>query len=73
MSAKIRHLFPEELKNAKAERRKQRHKPPLCFVPTKTLESEEGGDVKDKSITVKLCNETTMKVTPYTFNDIESF
>ena len=73
MSAELHRLFPEGLKHAEAERGKPRHEPPLCFVPTKAPESEQGDDITEKSITVELTDDTTMKVTPYTFSDVESF
>ena len=73
MSAEIRRLFPEGLKDAEAERGKPRHVPPLRFVPSKSLDTEDGEDDYNKSITVELTNKTTMKVVPYTFLDVESF
>ena len=73
MSAEIRCLIPEGLKNNKAERGKPRHKPPLCFVPNKSLDNEDGEDEYNKSITVELNLKTTMKVVPYAFIDVESF
>jgi len=73
MSAELHRLFPEGLKHAEAERGKPRHEPPLRFVPTKAPESEQGDDITEKSITVELTDDTTLKVTPYTFSDVESF
>ena len=73
MSAEIRRLFPDGLKDAEAERGKPRHVPPLRFVPAKPPENEDGEDDYNKSITVELTNKTTMKVVPYTFLDVESF
>jgi hypothetical protein len=62
MSAELKRLFPEGLRHAKAERGKPRHKPPLRFVPTKAPEAEDGVEIKEKLITVKLTDDTTMKV-----------
>ena len=73
MSAELHRLFPEGLKHAEAEHGKPHHEPPLRFVPTKAPESEQGDDITEKSITVELTDDTTMKVTPYTFSDVESF
>jgi len=73
MSAEIKRLFPEGLRNNEAERSKPRHDPPLRFVPVKSLAKEDGVDEDDKSITVELCNKTTLKVVPYSFVDVESF
>ena len=73
MSAEIKRLFPEGLRNNEAERSKPRHDPPLCFVPVKSLAKEDGVDEDDKSITVELCDKTTLKVVPYSFVDVESF
>ena len=47
MSAEIRQFFPEGLKDAEAERGKPRHVPPLCFVPSKSLDTEDGEDGED--------------------------
>ena len=73
MSAELNRLIPEGLRHAECERGKPRHEPPLRFVPTKALESEEGDKIKEKSITIDLTDDTTTKVTPYTFKDVESF
>jgi hypothetical protein len=73
MSAEIKRLFPEGLRNNEAERSKPRHDPPLRFVPVKSLAKEDGVDEDDKSITVELCDKTTLKVVPYSFVDVESF
>jgi len=73
MSAEIRRLIPEGLKNNEAERGKPRHEPPLRFVPNKSLDNEDGEDEYNKSITVELNLKTTMKVVPYAFIDVESF
>ena len=73
MSAKIRGLIPEGLKNNKAERGKPRHEPPLRFVPNKSLDKEDGEDEYNKSITVELNQKTTMKVVTYVFIYVEIF
>mgnify|MGYP000875615735 FL=1 len=73
MSAEIKRLIPEGLKHYEAERSKPRHDPPLRFCPSKTPENEDGDDDYNKSITVELNQKTTMKVLPYTFQDVESF
>ena len=74
MSADIRRLFPEGLKNIECERGKPRHSPPLRFAPTKLLDHEDGDDDKKKNtITVELNGKITMKLVPYSFVDIESF
>ena len=73
MSAEIKWLFPERLKDAEAERGKPCHVLPLCVVPSKSLDTEDGEDNYNKPITIKLTNKTTMKDVPYTFLDIKSF
>jgi len=73
MSAEIRRLFPEGLRNNEAERGKPRHDPPLRFSPSKSLQADYGEDTKSKSITVELGQKMTMKVIPYVFLDVESF
>ena len=73
MSAEIKRLFPEGLRNNEAERGKPRHDPPLCFAPTKSLQICDGEDTKNKSITIEMGQKTTMKVIPYVFIDVESF
>jgi hypothetical protein len=73
MNAKLNCLFPEGLRHAEAERGKPCHKPTLHFVPTKAPKAEDGVEIKEKLITVELTDDTTMKVSPYTFSDVESF
>ena len=73
MSAEIRRLIPKGLKNNEAERGKPRHEPPLRVVPNKSLYNEGREDEYNKSITIKLKQETTMKVVPYAYIDIKSF
>jgi hypothetical protein len=73
ISAKLQRLLPLGLRHAKEERGKPHHKPPLRFIPTKAPEAEDGVEIKEKSITVELTDDTTMKVTLYTFSNVESF
>ena len=73
MSAELRRLFPEGLKNNEAERGKPRHEPPLRFAPSKSVQPDDGEDTNSKTITVELGQKTTMKVVPYVFVDVESF
>ena len=61
------------MKANEVEHGKPRHKPPVCFVPNKFLETEDGKDEYNKLITVELDQKTTMKVIPYTFINVESF
>ena len=67
MSAELRRLFPEGLRNNEAERGKPRHEPPLRFAPCKSVQPDDGEDTNSKTITVELGQKTTMKVLPYIF------
>ena len=73
MSAEINRLYPEGLKYVAAERGKPRHDPPLRFAPRKQPTKSEDGSMTPKTITVDLDGDTTTKIVPHLFFDIENF
>ena len=73
MSAEINCLYPKGLKHAAAEHGKPRHDPPLRFAPRKQLTKSEDGLMTPKTITVDLDGDTTTKIVPHLFFDIENF
>ena len=73
MSAEINCLYPDGLRHSAAERGKPRHDPPLRFAPRKQSTKSDEVPMTPKAITVELNGESTTKVVPHLFIDIENF
>ena len=74
MSAELRRLFPEGLKETDCERFKLWQQPVISFFPkAPPFLTDEGAEEYNKTITIELDQKTTVKVTPYNFVCVESF
>jgi len=73
MSAEIRRLYPEGLKDSACKRGQPCHMPSLRFAPSIRPVREDGDEDYTPSITVELDQKTTAKVIPHTFSNVEDF